>query len=632
MLIEQYHKKTLKLKLNIAFIVIFLIPALSIGIFSYNKISTSLESSISSRELSNLGEYQSRIQSFLDTSKQDVLFISKTPPAQGIIRAKNSADKIDHQTNSTYQQWINRYQTIFASLMQSKNQYMQLRFIDENGNELVRVDQNNGQSVKIAGNQLQNKSKTGYFRETSRLGVNQIYVSKLNLNREQGQIQIPYTPVIRYATPIFSQQGKFSGMVIINILADYFLKWLPPIDQNGIAFSLINKQAYFLKHSDDKKTFGFDIQDRNQMTADVLIDKKMSLIINNQIKEDKFSNGDFVLSSFIFPDSNHKSNYWTLAVTYPKKVISDETNSFFYVFFAIILISFFLSLLGGFWVSNSISSPIKQSVEQVKSATSELESVAQQQASSASEQTNSISELTATTEELVATAKQISSNTKQVSDGARLTLGISQEGSATVESAHRGMEKTKEQVQLIAQHMLDLGNKSQRIGLVLEIIDELSEQTNLLSLNATIEAAGAGDAGKRFAVVADEVRKLAERSVESTKEIKTLISDIQQTANTTIMVTEDGSKAVDDGVKQFNEVLLAIEKMSKQAEITSSATREIELTTRQQTTSIEQVAIALNEVASASKQTERSSKQTLDTVKMLTDMSVTLESIIKGQS
>ncbi len=178
--------------------------------------------------------------------------------------------------------------------------------------------------------------------------------------------------------------------------------------------------------------------------------------------------------------------------------------------------------------------------------------------------------------------------------------------------------------------MLNLGKKSQRIGVILDIITELSEQTNLLALNAAIEAAGAGEAGKRFAVVADEVRKLAERSGESTKEIRTLVTDIQETANTTIMVTEDGAKAVDEGVLLFGEVSSSFQAILNQLGDTALAVREIELTTRQQTTSVEQVAAALNDISMAAKQTEESSTQTLKSTKILKNASLDLKKMIKA--
>src|SRR4029077_8321884 len=101
----------------------------------------------------------------------------------------------------------------------------------------------------------------------------------------------------------------------------------------------------------------------------------------------------------------------------------------------------------------------------------------------------------------------------------------------------------------IVSHMLELGKKSQEIGQVLDIVQELAEQTNILAINATIEAAGAGEAGKRFAVVADEIRKLADRVTLQTKEIRGLIDDVRGAVNTTVMATETGSKTGGNGAR-----------------------------------------------------------------------------------
>ncbi len=116
-----------------------------------------------------------------------------------------------------------------------------------------------------------------------------------------------------------------------------------------------------------------------------------------------------------------------------------------------------------------------------------------------------------------------------------------------MQRAHETVGGIKKQVDLIVNHMLDLGRKSQQIGGIVDIINELAEQTNILAINATIEAAGAGESGRRFAVVADEIRKLADRVGGSTKDIRSLIDEIRAAVNTTVMATEGGTKAVDAG-------------------------------------------------------------------------------------
>jgi methyl-accepting chemotaxis protein len=176
--------------------------------------------------------------------------------------------------------------------------------------------------------------------------------------------------------------------------------------------------------------------------------------------------------------------------------------------------------------------------------------------------------------------------------------------------------------------MLELGKKSQEIGAVLDIVSELAEQTNILSINATIEAAGAGESGKRFAVVADEIRKLADRVGGSTKEIRTLIDDVRSAVNTTVMATETGSKSVDSGSRQFGDVAAAFKQISGLVTSTTGASREIELSTKQQTTAVEQVNVAIANVTQASRETETSAAQTLQAVAQLAGLSRDLSRII----
>jgi methyl-accepting chemotaxis protein len=177
--------------------------------------------------------------------------------------------------------------------------------------------------------------------------------------------------------------------------------------------------------------------------------------------------------------------------------------------------------------------------------------------------------------------------------------------------------------------MLALGKKSQEIGAVLDIVSELAEQTNILAINATIEAAGAGETGKRFAVVADEIRKLADRVGGSTKEIRTLIDDVRSAVNTTVMATETGSKAVDAGSREFGDVASAFKQISGLVTTTTEAAREIELSTKQQSTAVEQVNVAIANVAQAAMENETSASQTFQTVSQLAALSKNLLRMIR---
>jgi methyl-accepting chemotaxis protein len=285
----------------------------------------------------------------------------------------------------------------------------------------------------------------------------------------------------------------------------------------------------------------------------------------------------------------------------------------------------------GWLITGSLSEQIGTAVGQVRSSSTELQAAANQQASGAKEQAAAMTEIATTISELLATSRQIAESAQRVAQNAEQTATAARSGHGTVDMTHESISGIRRQVDQIVAHMLELGKKSQEIGAVLDIVSELAEQTNILAINATIEAAGAGEAGKRFAVVADEIRKLADRVGGSTKEVRTLIDDVRSAVNTTVMATETGSKAVDAGSRQFGDVASAFKQIASLVATATEAAREIELSTKQQSTAVEQVSVAIASVTQASMETETSAGQTLQTVSQMAVLSKDLLRIIQPQ-
>jgi hypothetical protein len=204
----------------------------------------------------------------------------------------------------------------------------------------------------------------------------------------------------------------------------------------------------------------------------------------------------------------------------------------------------------------------------------ELRTAAGDAAAATSRQSSAVAQTSATIEELAATAGSLAENMRSVSEAA----------------GHTGetMRDMRETVQTIAQRAVLLGERAQKIGEILELINDIAGQTNLLALNAAIEAARAGDAGKGFAVVAAEVRKLAERSVQSTESIATIIMAVRDEADATITATGQGTS-------QAREVA---DLMTS----TAAMLAESILTTQQQKSASDQVDAAVSQIQLAADQ------------------------------
>jgi methyl-accepting chemotaxis protein len=272
-------------------------------------------------------------------------------------------------------------------------------------------------------------------------------------------------------------------------------------------------------------------------------------------------------------------------------------------------------------LSRDLRREVGAAVGHIQSSSAQLEAAAAIQATGGRDQASAMNEITTTISELLITSRQIADSAGRVSKIAEDTAEAARNGDSTIDQTRASITAIRTQVDQIVQHMLSLGEKSQQIGGVVDLVSELAEQTNILAINATIEASGAGEWGRRFAVVAEEIRKLADRTAGSTKEIRALIEDVRGAVNTTVMATEIGAKAVDAGSRQFDDATSSFRRIVQLVATTNEATREIELSTKQQTTAVEQVNVAASDTARVSRETEASAVQTKQTAAHLSTLS-----------
>ncbi len=242
------------------------------------------------------------------------------------------------------------------------------------------------------------------------------------------------------------------------------------------------------------------------------------------------------------------------------------------------------------------------SVEQMSRAIDGVAQGAQEQAAAVGRS----SEITA---QITAAIQQVAANAQSGAEGAAQAAHDAHDGSAIVENNINAMQNIKSKVDLSAQKVHEMGQRSEQIGAIVEAIDDIASQTNLLALNAAIEAARAGEHGKGFAVVAEEVRKLAEKSAGATKEIADLIKGIQKTVAEAVDAMNESAIEVEAGVTGANESGQALTSILEAIETVNQQTLEIAGGAQQISASADELVSAMDSVSAVVEENTASTEE-----------------------
>jgi len=226
--------------------------------------------------------------------------------------------------------------------------------------------------------------------------------------------------------------------------------------------------------------------------------------------------------------------------------------------------------------------------------------------------------------------QEVDSSANKATEVGRRTLAATEQGGQAVRNTITGMDGIREQIQDTSKRIKRLGESSQEIGEIVDLISDITEQTNVLALNAAIQAASAGEAGRGFSVVAEEVQRLAERSAEATKQIGALVRTIQSDTHDAVAAMERSTLGVVEGAKLSDMAGQSLREIEQVSNELATLINSISVSTQVQTDMAGEVAKTMKNILQIAQQTSDGTRLTANSVAQLTNLANDLKGSVAG--
>lgn len=274
------------------------------------------------------------------------------------------------------------------------------------------------------------------------------------------------------------------------------------------------------------------------------------------------------------------------------------------------LLSSILAIFIGFVMASGIARSVNEAVTSISSTSTEIASTVEQHERTSQSQSASVNETTTTMDELSASTRRSAEQADAVTVISKQALSTTEDGVKMANQASAGMSNLKQKVGAIGEQILKLSEQTGQIGGIANMVTDIAGQINMLALNAAVEAVRAGESGKGFSVIAQEVRKLADQGKKSAEKVNTIVVDIQKATNSAVMVTEAGTKTVEDVSQIAQRAGESFGSLSGIANNVYENAQQVSLNMKQQVAAIKQVTDAMGSINAGAKETAAGISQT----------------------
>ncbi len=350
--------KKIRNKLLFAMLLVTILPLLLVGGYALYSTTDSLrQSSISTLE-NKVSLVSERVEHFLKNVSSDLFYLRDSSAINLYLSGLDG----DAESSQLLLENFSHSLTVFSD---KRKIYSQIRFINKEGMEIVRINYDRGNVTVTAKDKLQNKKGRYYFDDAIKLKKDGLMISPLDLNREKGEVEMPIRPTLRYATPVFNGSNELQGIIIVNVLAKNLLNIISEENMPNETLVFVDTAGYYYQHPDESKLWGsqHDLDTgKNLFTDNASVQK--SIVQAKKIGH--FETGDDIASYHPVLLNNGRHQLGTIIDFVPKKVVFSPVSLFIWIFVGIAFFALLIAFLLAMTLASSISRPLETLKDEVE--------------------------------------------------------------------------------------------------------------------------------------------------------------------------------------------------------------------------------------------------------------------------
>jgi methyl-accepting chemotaxis protein len=591
---DKLNNLSFKTKAIVFAILLSTLPVAGIGILAYALTSNSLQTSETEQQEYVAKSFEGNLRRFLILRRKDIQSLSVSAVLTNPkLRASTSAAEVE-----TY---LDRFADTYKF-------YDSIMVLDLQGNPLYASK----------GSPRENYSDRAYFQATVKTGKAQI--TKPEISKSTGKTVFHITApildnstgqtigVVRARMPIESIKSLTKAFS-----ADDAQSW-QIFDRNTDRVILAENESRVGRSGNDLSSYE-KLQDTEKVTT--------------VVDSDKFNNKNELASYLAISASPELPDLGlTVAIATDTATIYAKEQGLIAAISLGVLATGGLTLGLSLLLGNRVTKFIKQLADSIVTSSGAIVDTVEMQEVTVNMQANSAIDTSTTVNELGAISFQSAAQAEASANGARQALSLAEDGTRSVQQTLQGMSGLRDKVDAIANQIVNLSEQTGQITVVSDLVADLASQTNMLALNAAVEAARAGEQGKGFSVVADEIRKLADQSKKSADKINALAEDIQSAINRTVMVTDEGTKTVNEGIDLARSTATTFAGVTDAVNNVFLNSQQISTSAKQQAVSIQQVLSSMTMISQGSQESAIGMHQVKMTTKELTQVADELKAAV----